>query len=404
MPAHEYKGAAEQLTLSANITDTALSFTSVETPGGGWPTGNVGQFVVRIDNEKILCGNRTTNVFGVITRGYDGTAAVAHSGGVATIRHVLDALTLQRHEDHLFDLTDSHPASSITNTPAGSIGAVTVQAAIDELATEKQPVGNYVNKADYNVSTILAADADDSPLPLTIPLSTLVGRKAAGGIAALTPAEAKAILAILSTDISDFVNAVRAAIQPGMMFDFAGAVAPTGYLLCDGTTVSRTTYAALFAVIGTSWNTGGELGTDFRLPDFRGRVAVGSGTGTGLTARTLAQVLGEETHGLSIAELAAHSHVQNPHNHTTQAHSHSITDPGHWHYTPEGMFGSGFIDVGPGGRGTLNRTGQDPTGITGTNPQGVSVDNGTATNQNTGSGTPHNVMQPSAVVTKIIKT
>ncbi|MCC7372538.1 MAG: tail fiber protein [Chloroflexi bacterium] len=56
----------------------------------------------------------------------------------------------------------------------------------------------------------------------------------------------------------------------------AAAAASTGWLLCQGQTVSRTTYAALFAVLGTTFNTGGESGTVFRLPDMRGRFAMGA--------------------------------------------------------------------------------------------------------------------------------
>jgi len=50
--------------------------------------------------------------------------------------------------------------------------------------------------------------------------------------------------------------------------------APTGWLLCDGTAVSRTTYASLFAVIGTTFGTGDDS-TTFNVPDFRGRVPAG---------------------------------------------------------------------------------------------------------------------------------
>lgn len=52
--------------------------------------------------------------------------------------------------------------------------------------------------------------------------------------------------------------------------------APTGYLLCDGSAVSRTNYAGLFAVIGTSYG-GGDGSTTFNVPDFRDKVPVGLG-------------------------------------------------------------------------------------------------------------------------------
>jgi microcystin-dependent protein len=65
----------------------------------------------------------------------------------------------------------------------------------------------------------------------------------------------------------------------GVIWDFGGAVVPTGWLACDGAAVSRTTFAALFTAIGTVWGAG-DGSTTFNVPDLRGRVGVGSGTGT----------------------------------------------------------------------------------------------------------------------------
>lgn len=63
----------------------------------------------------------------------------------------------------------------------------------------------------------------------------------------------------------------------GAVTEFAGATAPAGWLLCDGAAVSRTTYAALFNAISTTYGVG-DGSTTFNLPDLRGRVAVGKGT------------------------------------------------------------------------------------------------------------------------------
>lgn len=61
---------------------------------------------------------------------------------------------------------------------------------------------------------------------------------------------------------------------PGAMMAYAGATAPAGWLLCYGQAVSRTTYSALFAVIGTAYGAGDGSST-FSLPDLRGRVPAG---------------------------------------------------------------------------------------------------------------------------------
>lgn len=125
-----------------------------------------------------------------------------------------------------------------------------------------------------------------------------------------------------------------------------------GWLVCDGAAVSRTTYAELFAELGTTWGVG-DGSTTFNLPDLRGRGLIGSGTGSGLTARTVGQTGGEETHLQTEAELAAHTH-----------------------------------DVG------IQVDADNPDGGTGTN---FIVSGGTTASASKGSSTPFNVMSPYAV-------
>ncbi len=106
--------------------------------------------------------------------------------------------------------------------------------------------------------------------------------------------------------VTDYV--FQNAIPSGVMLDFAGGSAPTGFLLCDGSAVSRSTYSRLFGVIGTVWG-GGNGSTTFNLPDFRRRVAVGSGgDGTGVLGASVGNYGGEETHTLSNDEMPTHNH------------------------------------------------------------------------------------------------
>lgn len=67
------------------------------------------------------------------------------------------------------------------------------------------------------------------------------------------------------------------AMPVGAILDFAGPVAPAGFLLCDGRLVSRTQYSQLFAVLGTYWGAG-DGSTTFALPNMNGRAAIGTGT------------------------------------------------------------------------------------------------------------------------------
>lgn len=114
-----------------------------------------------------------------------------------------------------------------------------------------------------------------------------------------------------------YINAVTVQMSPGMISPYAGSSIPTGYLACDGASLLRASYPDLFTAIGTTW--GSADGTHFNVPDFRGRTLIGDGTGSGLTARTLAGSAGTETHQLTVAELAAHTHTHNAYSNTGAA-------------------------------------------------------------------------------------
>jgi len=193
----------------------------------------------------------------------------------------------------------------------------------------------------------------------------------------------------------------------GAVIDFAGSSAPTGWLLCNGSSYSTTTYASLFAVIGYTY---GGSGASFNVPDARGRATIGVGQGSGLTNRTLASKVGEENHQLTIAELAAHNHsASSSTSISPNPHGHSVSDPGHSHY------------AGLGGAGCTSGTGTDYkcdrcttsgswfwgpilANTTGISIVTTSLSASTSTSiSNTGSNTAHNNMQPSIAFNKIIK-
>ena len=98
-----------------------------------------------------------------------------------------------------------------------------------------------------------------------------------------------------------------AAAPVGAVSAYAGSAAPTGWLLCDGTAVSRTTYVDLFGIVGTTYGVG-DGATTFNLPDLRGRVAVGKGTNAAV------DTLGEND-GVSVANRRP-QHRHTPHSHT----------------------------------------------------------------------------------------
>ncbi|SOB95077.1 phage tail protein [Thalassospira xiamenensis] len=127
------------------------------------------------------------------------------------------------------------------------------------------------------------------------------------------------LLQAINTLISGGGNGGGGGATPlGTVLPFAGATAPLGFMLCDGTELLASEHADLFAVIGTVYGEGEAPGS-FKLPDLRGRTAIGAGQGVDLTDRPLGQIAGAETHRLIIAEMPSHSHgstfnTSGPHN------------------------------------------------------------------------------------------
>jgi len=139
-----------------------------------------------------------------------------------------------------------------------------------------------------------------------------------------------------------YVDTAQTTAAPaGIIAPFAGTSAPTGWLACEGQTVSRTTYATLFAAIGTAWGAG-DGSTTFRLPDLRGMFL--RGTGTNATGSSSGAV------GPAVGVYAADTYLNHNHTATDSGHTHSTIgfatpglDPGGTTYgTVSGSATSGF--------------------------------------------------------------
>lgn len=164
----------------------------------------------------------------------------------------------------------------------------------------------------------------------------------------------------------------------GAMFPYGGATAPSGYLLCYGQAVSRTTYAGLFAITGTAYGSGDGT-TTFNLPDKRGRTSIGVDNMGGVAAnRITSGVCG--INGVTLGAAGGDQATQQ-HNHsvTDPGHTHSLTDPGHQHNenVPQGSgsISAWFLQLtgslfNPAGLVTASAT----TGITmGSQVTGISI-------------------------------
>lgn len=174
-------------------------------------------------------------------------------------------------------------------------------------------------------------------------------------------------------------TALSSAFVPpaGSLIAYAGTSAPAGWLLCAGQEVSRTTYAALDAVLTTTYGaytngSGGAGTTHFRLPDLRGRVPAGKDN-MGGTAATRLTTAGSGVDGVT---LGANGGTQ----------SHALTEsqmPSHTHSYVGG--------ANAAGSGTVGAAGQSANGYT-------------MSTLSAGSGQAHNNTQPTIVLNYLVKT
>ena len=187
-------------------------------------------------------------------------------------------------------------------------------------------------------------------------------------------------------------------VPSGSISVFAGTQRPVGWLFCNGQSVSRSEYATLFSVIGTTY--GSDDSETFKVPNLQGRIPVGKDNSY---FSSLSQTGGETGHILTVDEMPIHSHT-----HTmgvTGAHSHSITDPGHTHSYVNNVNNQNTDNAFASETAADNA---DLAQTTGSSTTGISINsngdhNHSLTIDNTGGGLIHNNLQPYIVMNYIIK-
>lgn len=191
--------------------------------------------------------------------------------------------------------------------------------------------------------------------------------------------------AIVEMDVSGNMTASPSAFlalpMPGAVILYAGSSQPSGWLFCNGSAVSRATYANLFAAIGTTYGPGDGV-TTFNLPNTQNNVPMGAGG-----SYTLGSIGGEAAHVLSVSEMPNHTH-------SNGAHTHSGT-------TGTELGTSGILNISPSfgpnaGGGTQGSFGNHTHNLM-INPASITIDA-------TGGGLGHNNIQPFLAFNYIIKT
>lgn len=143
-------------------------------------------------------------------------------------------------------------------------------------------------------------------------------------------------------------TAIHAGVPTGSVFAYPGSSAPSGYLLCQGQAISRTTYAALFAITGISYGAG-DGSTTFNIPDLRQRFPLGkAASGTGATlGGTGGSIDHTHTTPAHTHTIPTHTHTMANHTHSVGSHTHGI--PSHTHTIPAHYHGKGTLAITGGG-------------------------------------------------------
>lgn len=321
MSNREFAGGAVATTLTGGtLAQSATSITIASATG--WPTGSgTATFVVVInrgqtDEEKVLIESRSGTTLTVASggRGYDGTSDQAHANG-STIEHCVDAVWFGEVNSHLNATADAHDYTEITN----------LDERIRDVIGTSLTAGNNIDITVNDTSDTITVDVESLTSADISDFTTAAGEVARDALG--TALTAGSGITITPNDTADTITIAASAggTPVGTIIDFAGSSAPSGYLMCDGAAVSRTTYADLFAIIGTTYGVGNGS-TTFNVPDCGGRVSAGKESSAtrltvgvaGFSGATLGATGGDQNR-------PSHSHGLNSHTHSIPAHSHTIS-------------------------------------------------------------------------------
>lgn len=187
-------------------------------------------------------------------------------------------------------------------------------------------------------------------------------------------------------------TSIHEPFESGDLKMAAYATPTSGWLLCDGSAVSRTTYSSLFSAIGTKYGSG-DGSTTFNVPNYKGKSPIGVDSGEASiddAGKSIGSINHTHTTPNHQHTIATHTHDMGNHTHTAPAHTHSI--PSHTHSVPahyHGATGNGAdIAIGTSGSHTHPVKGKEggSNGSDGDRAQGTSSTSGTDVTWSDGAG------------------
>lgn len=234
--------------------------------------------------EKYTWNNKTSNtgtVTSVAVKMNNTTKGTVTTSGTIDLGTVITShQDISGKQDKLATQTAYTSKGSATKVPqitTNTLGQVT---GITEVTITQPTVNNgtlTIQKNGTNVQTFSANQSGNATANITVPTNVSDLNNDSNFTS--------------KTYVDNTINDVKTSLVPvGVIFPFASDVAPTGYLLCDGSEISRTTYSELFTVIGTTYGEGDGSST-FNLPDLRRRYPLMKGTNDTLGATGGSEVI-----------------------------------------------------------------------------------------------------------------
>jgi microcystin-dependent protein/cell division protein FtsL len=321
--------AAKDATLMQNVSDLSAADTVLQTAIGARIKTINGQSADATNGNMLLVASGS----GIAIGGFNSTITVNNTGVTSLIAG--QGITASSPTGDVtvsttavLDVNEVTPDTTGTVFLAGASGininnTLTPNTVTIEASSLVTSITNIQADNANQMAQITALNATDSNLQMQIASITMAGQMVAAALNGTTLTFNMTLVQLI-TDMmtlqsqvaslqTQLANLTSVATPTGTIVPWAGSTTPpTGYLLCDGSTVAQSTYAPLYAVVGCKFCGGMTCAaSNFCLPDLRGKLPVGQSNVVGSAFNQVPGTsgIGEEKHTLITSEMPSHTHA-----------------------------------------------------------------------------------------------